>query len=53
MPHGGVARGSKVAKISFQWRLSKKIRKMKNIYLVVRNASNLTIHAKKFELFGD
>ena len=51
--HMGGGKGVKRGKIRFQWRLSKKIRKMKNIYLVVRNTSNLTSHAKKFELFGD
>ena len=44
----GVARELKVAKIRSQLRWLKKIRKIKNVYLVVRNTSNLMINTKKF-----
>ena len=44
----GAARESKVAKIRSQLRWLKKIRKIKNVYLVVRNTSNLMINTKKF-----
>ena len=44
----GAANESKVAKIRSQLRWLKKIRKIKNVYLVVRNTSNLMINTKKF-----
>ena len=48
----GAARGSKWAKIRFQWRWPKKIRNIQNLDFLVRYTSNVMIYAQKFDLFG-
>ena len=47
--HGGLAGGSKMAKIKSKSKLSKKIRNIKNVDPVVRTTSILMIYAKKLE----